>query len=234
MADDKQWYNKQQPAGNGPKPSGKRPEGKKAAQKKPMGKKPAGKAPHAAPNQPGKPSDKKMQKPGVKPNASHQGKPVQANKSDKRNPAPKSKAEIKRLKEQKKAGGYPDTEGLDVITSGLTRTEQTLSILFGNVPHRTDKAFSEMDFGAFEGYSYDQLKDRADYQEWISGDHMAKRCPGGESGNIMKERVLRGIDDVLKGGRDTLIVCHGGVIAILFEHFFPNTGLNWYEMLEED
>lgn len=137
---------------------------------------------------------------------------------------------IDMLKEQKKAGGYPDPEGLDVITSGLTRTEQTLSILFGNVPHRTDRAFSEMDFGAFEGFSYDQLKDRADYQEWISGDHMAKRCPGGESGNIMKERVLRGLDEVLKGGRDALIVCHGGVIAILFEHFFPNTGLNWYEI----
>ncbi len=137
---------------------------------------------------------------------------------------------IDQLKAKKKAGGYPDTEGLDVITSGLTRTEQTLSILFGNVPHRADRAFSEMDFGEFEGYSYDQLKDREDYQAWINGDHMANRCPGGESGNMMKERVLAGLRKVLDGGRDTLIVCHGGVIAMVFEYYFPNTGLNWYEI----
>ena len=30
-----------------------------------------------------------------------------------------------------------------------------------------------MDFGEFEGYSYDQLKDREDYQAWINGDHMS-------------------------------------------------------------
>ncbi|MBR5731577.1 MAG: histidine phosphatase family protein [Firmicutes bacterium] len=136
---------------------------------------------------------------------------------------------IEQLKAKKEAGGYPDPEGLDIFTSGLSRTEQTLRILFGNVPHSANSAFAEMDFGVFEGFSYDQLKDREDYQAWISGDHMANRCPGGESGNEMKERVLKGLEPIIKSGRDTMIVCHGGVIAILFEHFFPDSGLGWYE-----
>ena len=134
------------------------------------------------------------------------------------------------LKEQRLAGGYPDTEGLDVITSGLTRTEQTLELLFGDVPHKADRAFAEMDFGIFEGYSYDQLKDTPEYQAWISGDHMSNVCPGGESGNQMKKRVLRGVSKLLKKGKDALVVCHGGVIAILFIHFFPDSGLGWYDI----
>ena len=36
------------------------------------------------------------------------------------------------------------------LTSGMRRTEQTLSILFGPVAHTRSPAFREVDFGVFE------------------------------------------------------------------------------------
>jgi alpha-ribazole phosphatase len=87
-----------------------------------------------------------------------------------------------------------------------------------------------MDFGEFEGRTYEDLKDVPEYQAWINGDHMSNVCPGGESGNIMERRVLRGLKALLKKERDAMVVCHGGTIAIIFQHFFPDSGLNWYEI----
>lgn len=133
---------------------------------------------------------------------------------------------IAELKDKK-----PDikTEGLRVITSGMTRCEETLEILFGNLPHETDPAFCEMDFGAFEMQSFDSLKDTDDYQAWLSDDNEANRTPGGESGNDLVKRVTKALDKVISDGRDTLIVTHGGVIAAIMAMLFPEENKNRYE-----
>ena len=143
---------------------------------------------------------------------------------------PLSEEGKKQLGKMREAGGYPDLNGLDVYTTGMIRTEQTFRILFGDAPHKLKRSFREMDFGEFEGKTYNDLKDLPEYQAWISGDHMSNRCPGGESGNIMKRRVLRGLSALLKKDRDAMVVCHGGTIAMIFEHCFPDSGLNWYEI----
>ena len=144
--------------------------------------------------------------------------------------SPLSDAGIELLKKQHEKGGYPDISKLDVYTSGLTRTEQTLELLFGQVPHTKDPDFMEMNFGIFEGKTYDEIKDTEAYQAWVTRDHMTQRCPGGENGNEMLERILRGIKRITEKGRDALIVTHGGVIAMLFTYYFPGTGLTWYEI----
>ena len=143
---------------------------------------------------------------------------------------PLSEAGIELLKKQREKGGYPDITDLDVYTSGLSRTEQTLELLYGDVPHSIDTDFMEMNFGEFEGKTYDDLKDTKSYQAWVSSNHMTTRCPGGENGTEVVERILRGIERITAKGREALIVCHGGVIALLFNHFFPDSGLNWYEV----
>ena len=143
---------------------------------------------------------------------------------------PLSEEGIRLLTEQREKGGYPDIAGLDVYTSGLSRTDKTLEILYGKVPHMIDRAFIEMNFGIFEGKSYDELKDTEEYQLWVNSDHMTNRCPGGENGAEVVHRILRGIDRLAEKGRDAVVVCHGGVIALLFLHFFPDTGMNWYEI----
>ena len=127
---------------------------------------------------------------------------------------------------------YRDLAGCRFITSGMARTEQTLSALFGDVPHETVPGLREIDFGVFEMHSWEQLRDRADYQAWISGDNEKNVPPGGESGVQMTARVLAAFR-TLDLREDTVIVTHGGVIAAIMAHLFPGEGKNRYQWQPE-
>ena len=133
------------------------------------------------------------------------------------------------LEELRDHSVYPDVSGMRIMTSGKKRCDETLDILFGKMPHETDSDFCEMDFGVFEMRSYDQMKEDPQYIEWISGDNEANVCPGGESGKLMTGRVLRGIEDLLQNGKDTLLVTHGGVIAAVMAWMFPQENRSRYE-----
>ena len=124
---------------------------------------------------------------------------------------------------------YPDITGFRVLTSGMIRCEETLSILFGNIPHEMDASFREMDFGAFEMRSYEEMKNDPDYIAWISGDNEANLTPGGESGNLMTARVICGLNRLIADGSDMLLVTHGGVIASIMAYLFAGEGKNRYE-----
>ena len=113
------------------------------------------------------------------------------------------------------------------LTSGMKRTEQTLEILFGDVPHVRVSAFREVDFGVFEMHTYEELKGRKDYQDWITGDNMANVPPEGESGNQMTCRVLKALPELFR--KDTVLVTHGGVIAVIMECLFPEEGKSRYQ-----
>ena len=127
---------------------------------------------------------------------------------------------IEAIRERREAGIYPDTEGFKIITTDLCRTEQTLFEMYGReVPHATDPRMREFSFGEFEMKSYEELKDREDYQAWITGDNWRNICPNGESGEIMLNRSLDAMEDYI--GTDCIIVCHGGVIAGLMLTWFP-------------
>ena len=127
---------------------------------------------------------------------------------------------IEAIKTRREAGIYPDLSGFEVITTDLKRTEQTLFEMYGReVEHEIDPRMREFSFGDFEMKSYEQLKDREDYQAWITGDNWRNVCPNGESGEIMLERSLVAMEDYI--GKDCIIVCHGGVIAGLMLTWFP-------------
>ena len=112
------------------------------------------------------------------------------------------------------------------VTSGMTRTEQTLEVLFGSVAHDVQPQLREVDFGIFEMGSYEQLKDTPAYQQWLEGDNEANIPPMGESGLQMKQRVCRAIADIKE---DTVVITHGGVIAAIMEERFPKEGKNRYQ-----
>ena len=119
-----------------------------------------------------------------------------------------------------------DIKNVRFLTSGMKRTDETLQILFGNVPYEIDPRFREVDFGIFEMHSYDELKEIPEYRTWLTGDNEANVPPQGESGAQMKARVLEAFSEIKE---DTCVITHGGVIAAIMAHLFPNEGKNRYQ-----
>ena len=112
------------------------------------------------------------------------------------------------------------------LTSGRKRTDETLQILFGDVPYAVDTRFREVDFGSFEMKSYDQLKEDPAYQAWLTGDNEANTPPNGESGVQMTRRVLEAFGSLPDG---TALITHGGVIAAIMAELFPAEGKHRYQ-----
>ena len=140
------------------------------------------------------------------------------------------KEELLQLKEQY---DYTVCENTVFYTSGLTRTEETLQLLLGDVPHIPQADFKEMNFGIFEGKTYEELKELPAYQTWITGDNEANVCPGGESGNQQTARVCRAVDRLIDRGENALLVSHGGTTTAIMQHLFPGEGKNRYQWKPE-
>jgi broad specificity phosphatase PhoE len=130
--------------------------------------------------------------------------------------APEGEAELRRLRE---TAEYP--RGRDYYTSGMVRTEQTFAILYGDTLHTQVPGLREMNFGAWEMKSYEDLKDDPAFQEWCSGDVEQHRAPEGDSFQMVYDRVGEAIAPILERGRDAVCVVHGGVIVMLLRRWFP-------------
>ena len=135
------------------------------------------------------------------------------------------RADLERLRD---AGIYPPPLPL-VVTSGMLRTEQTLSCIYGETPHEVWDAFREVDFGIFELHGYEELKDRADYQAWLAGDWYGNVPPGGESFRAAEGRILAGFERLRQQPQDVTAVVHGGTILVIMPHLFPEVPRNAYE-----
>ena len=112
------------------------------------------------------------------------------------------------------------------LTSGMKRANESLGLLFGEVPYEVDSRFREVDFGIFEMHGYDQLKNTPEYQAWLTGDNEVNIPPQGESGVQMKVRVMQALSEI---NEDTCIITHGGVIAAIMEHLLPEENKNRYQ-----
>jgi len=119
-----------------------------------------------------------------------------------------------------------DISDIRFLTSGMRRANESLHLLFGDVPYEVDSRFREVDFGIFEMCSYHAIQDTPEFQAWVTGDNEANVPPKGESGLQMKQRVLEAFSEIRE---DTVLVCHGGVIAAIMEHLFPDAGKSRYE-----
>ena len=128
----------------------------------------------------------------------------------------------------KSEGIYPAAELF--FTSGLLRTTQTLDIIYGGVNKKAIPEISEYRFGEFEMQSYEDLKEREDYQAWITDETGDIKCPGGESKNRFNKRVTDGFNNILSqaGGSPAFVSCHGGAIACIMERLCPGAQ-NFYE-----
>lgn len=121
---------------------------------------------------------------------------------------------------------YPDCAGFKKFTSGMRRTDETLRLLLDAAPDARLTGFREMDFGRFEMHSYDELKNDADYQAWITDDSGRTSTPGGESTMEFHARVFAAADAL---DQDAVLICHGGVIAALMQRWFSHEDKNMYQ-----
>jgi len=140
-------------------------------------------------------------------------------------------AELAKLKA---AGIYPDISGCLLYTSGMLRTEQTLTAIYGDLPRQTLPDLRELSFGIFEMYGYEDLKDREDFQCYVNDHTLDRQAPGGERRCDFRARTRRCLDQLLRDTQeDALIVTHGGVIGSLLLELFPDQEKGFHDWLPE-
>ncbi len=126
-----------------------------------------------------------------------------------------------------------------VYSSDLRRCRSTLEYVRPDLMADAcyDDRLREMNFGAWEGQTYEQLKHNLHYREWIDNPQTIAP-PGGESWPEFEGRIREFADEImidyckLPVGRRVvtaakdpiLIVTHGGVISMLGTILMPGTG----------
>ncbi|MDW7613627.1 histidine phosphatase family protein [Peribacillus simplex] len=116
-------------------------------------------------------------------------------------------------------GSYPQYE--KIYTSDLPRCVETARLLFPDIVPVKSASFREMNFGSWEGQTYDDLKADEDYLNWLERP-MEALVPGGESYPGFSERVNNGWKQLIACKENRLaIMTHGGVIRDLLVRYAP-------------
>ena len=108
-----------------------------------------------------------------------------------------------------------------MIVSPMKRCIQTAELIYPKNQITQEELLKECDFGIFEGKTYEELKDRAEYQAWLdSGGTIA--FPEGEEQKEFRSRCVRGmlcqVDRLCKENVESVaFVVHGGTIMAVLE-----------------
>ena len=117
-----------------------------------------------------------------------------------------------------------------VYVSPLLRARETAAILFPEARQAVIPGFREMDFGAFEGRTADEMEGDPAYRAWVEGG-CTGRCPDGESLAEFSGRVWAAFVPLLEVKPERLvIVAHGGIqMAVLERYARPRRGyFDWH------
>ena len=149
---------------------------------------------------------------------------------------------ITALNELKDKGTYPEAADADFYTSGMLRTNQTLHVLYGDVPHKEIPLLREMNFGRWECRTYEELKDEPEHDEWMADRDGSFTYPGGDSIKGFYVRVREGLKELTgchrmkelahrHDGKDavSIIICHGGIISVAMDTWFPGDRENFWQ-----
>ncbi|MGJ9457779.1 histidine phosphatase family protein [Oceanobacillus sp. CF4.6] len=109
------------------------------------------------------------------------------------------------------------------VSSDLQRCLSTMEFLFSNVTPVIFTELREINFGTFQGKTYEELKDVKEYQQWIN-NIFSDSPPCGESFEQFTVRVWKGWDRLVdlilqQDSKRCFIVTHGGVIRYLLSSF---------------
>lgn len=111
----------------------------------------------------------------------------------------------------------------EVYVSPMLRAVQTAEILFPGTRLLPVPELREMDFGVFEGRTYQELSGMAAYQAWVDGNCLGD-IPGGEGKASFCQRTNRAfaalVERGLEAGTELLaVVAHGGTQMAVLERY---------------
>ena len=130
-----------------------------------------------------------------------------------------SEQEVLNFKKKCKQASYPQVQ--QVIVSPIKICIQPAELFYPKNHIPQEVLLKECDFGIFEGKTYEELKDRAEYQAWLdSGGTIA--FPEGEEQKEFRSRCVRGmlcqVDRLCEENVESAaFVVHGGTIMAVLE-----------------
>ncbi|OJT19693.1 histidine phosphatase family protein [Archangium violaceum] len=140
-----------------------------------------------------------------------------------------------RLQAERAARFLAEAPLLRIYTSPRQRARESAAPLaeLKGMTVDTEAAFREIDFGLFEGLSYEEAEQRYPqvYAEWMA--HPTRvRFPGGESYPEMRERVLAAGRELRTrhAGETFVLVSHGGVNRTLLAEALGMPDANLFRM----
>lgn len=126
---------------------------------------------------------------------------------------------------EKKKIKRPSEEYEYLFSSDLARCLETSKILFPTLDPHILIELREMNFGEWEGKTYEDLQGDSNYQKWLANPNLI-RPTNGESFAEFSQRVELGWGKVVKrlsesNVKRTVIMTHGGVIRSLLTKIAP-------------
>lgn len=110
---------------------------------------------------------------------------------------------------------YPRVD--HVIASPLQRATETAELAFPGHRVVTDPRLMELDFGRFEGRTFEENAADPAWAAWTE-DAFLRAPPGGESYTQLRERVVAWFGAIPSNGSDIAAVSHSGTIQMLLSH----------------
>jgi broad specificity phosphatase PhoE len=107
------------------------------------------------------------------------------------------------------------------LSSDLARAAETARLLGAEAATLTP-GLREIDVGGWTGETIADIVAREPdaYAGWRAGTHTPER---GESWAAFRDRAARAVEAGAEGVSNLLVVCHGGVVRALLEHFLDLT-----------
>ena len=107
-----------------------------------------------------------------------------------------------------------------VYISPMLRCRQTAELLFPGAELIVADDLREMDFGHFEGRSYLDMAEDAEYQAWVNSNCEAP-IPGGETKEAFMDRCCAAFDTILAADKSErlVFVVHGGTLMSVLSRY---------------
>ncbi|MDR2909042.1 MAG: histidine phosphatase family protein [Oscillospiraceae bacterium] len=112
---------------------------------------------------------------------------------------------------------YPPVSA--VYVSPLSRCSQTAEILYPGYSPIVVEDIKDMNLGAFEGKTFDELRGDEAFARWLA-DSFRNTPPGGEEAEAFTARAVKAFDGIVrdmmeKHTESAAVVTHGGVVMAL-------------------